>query len=150
MIRGILGSGIASEIVPGLWQGGYPKRPASLSRQGIDMLVLAAREIQPPWETFPPGLEVVYAPMHDNFWDGPSEDEAQIALSAASDVSRALDEGKTVLVTCAMGINRSGLINALVLMDREGLTGLEAVRRVRAARPGALNNTSFVHWLASL
>ena len=149
MIRGILGSGIASEIVPGLWQGGYPKRPASLSRQGIDVLVLAAREIQPPRETFPPGLEVVYAPMHDNFWDGPSEDEAQIALSAASDVSRALDEGKTVLTSCAMGINRSGLINALVLMDREGLTGLEAVRRVRAARPGALSNGSFVRWLAS-
>ena len=148
MIRGIFGSGIASEIVPGLWQGGYPKRPASLSRQGIDMLVLAAREIQPPWETFPPGLEVVYAPMHD-VDGGPSEDEAQIALSAASDVSRALDEGKTVLTSCAMGINRSGLINALVLMAREGLSGLDAVRRVRAARPGALSNGSFVRWLAS-
>jgi hypothetical protein len=34
-------------------------------------------------------------------------------------------------------------------MDREGLTGLDAVRRVRAARPGALNNTSFVRWLTS-
>ena len=112
------------------------------------MLVLAAREIQPSWETFPSGLEVVYAPMHD-VDGGPSEDEAEIARSAASDVSRALDEGKTVLTSCAMGINRSGLINALVLMDREGLTGLEAVRRVRAARPGALNNTSFVHWITS-
>jgi protein-tyrosine phosphatase len=112
------------------------------------VLVLAAREFQPDIERFPDGIEVIYVPM----WDvdsGPSEDEAQRAIEAASDVVQALEEGKTVLSSCAMGVTRSGLISALVLMQRYGISGREAVRRVRAGRPGALSNSGFVHWLIS-
>jgi len=43
---------------------------------------------------------------------------------------------------CKQGLNRSGLVSALVLREL-GVPSLEAVAVIRAARPGALNNVTF-------
>jgi hypothetical protein len=43
-----------------------------------------------------------------------------------------------------MGWNRSALINALALTQRYGMSGSEAVNRVRTARPRSLSNKAFV------
>lgn len=55
-----------------------------------------------------------------------------------------------VLVHCWGGKNRSGLITALTLMRLEkGLTGSDAIDRVKAVRKGALANEHFCAYLRS-
>lgn len=55
--------------------------------------------------------------------------------------------GDRVLVRCQAGLNRSGLVTALVLM-REGYTADEAITLLRHRRsPWALCNDEFVRWL---
>lgn len=55
-----------------------------------------------------------------------------------------------VLVHCWGGKNRSGLITALTLMRLEkGLTGEQAIARVKAVRKGALANEHFCEYLRS-
>ena len=57
--------------------------------------------------------------------------------------------GARVLVHCAQGINRSSLVNGVIL-NLSGRTGKEAVRIITAARPGALLNPVFRFYLYSL
>lgn len=47
-----------------------------------------------------------------------------------------------IYVMCQHGMNRSGLVAGLI-MRSFGVTPVEAVDRIRAARPGALANDSF-------
>ncbi|MDQ1249161.1 MAG: hypothetical protein QG597_3535 [Actinomycetota bacterium] len=55
--------------------------------------------------------------------------------------------GDAVLVRCQAGMNRSGLVTALVLV-MSGLTPGQAVTLIRVQRsPGALFNEHFVTWL---
>jgi protein-tyrosine phosphatase len=55
--------------------------------------------------------------------------------------------GKRVLVRCQAGLNRSGLITALILI-RDGYSPTDAVRLIRAGRGEvALCNDTFVRWL---
>ena len=55
--------------------------------------------------------------------------------------------GDRVLVRCQAGLNRSGLVTALVLM-LAGWEPADAVRQLRVARsPHALCNAAFVAWL---
>ena len=142
MILGAFGSGRASKIDENLWQGGYPISGFSK----IDVIVLAARDLQPDVNIFPANIEVILAPM-DDFEDGPSVEDQRTAFRAAQAVADRLERGKRVLVTCVAGRNRSGLINALVLVFKYGISGREAVARIQAIRPLALSNPSFVAFL---
>jgi len=58
-----------------------------------------------------------------------------------------LKSGDRVLVRCQAGLNRSGLVTALILM-KEGLTAQDAIDLIRTKRhEDALFNTSFANWL---
>jgi protein-tyrosine phosphatase len=58
--------------------------------------------------------------------------------------------GKKVLVRCQAGINRSGLIMALVLI-REGLSAEDAIELMREKRArSVLRNEVFERWLRAL
>ncbi len=48
-----------------------------------------------------------------------------------------LEAGERIAIHCRGGIGRTGLVAALILVER-GLSGEDAIRRVRAARPGAI------------
>ena len=63
---------------------------------------------------------------------------AEVAAAARS----ADGEPDRVYVMCHHGLNRSGLVAGLILREL-GVSGDEAVRRVMAARPGALANGAF-------
>lgn len=145
----ILGSGHANEIAPGLLQGGLPRYPERLAEDGIDVIVLSAREFQPDSEDDFPGVEIIAVPLDDDYL-GPTKAQASAAVMIANEVIRALEAGKTVLITCAMGWNRSGMISALTLIGRYGMSGSEAVNRVRTARPMALSNPGFVDFLQKI
>jgi dual specificity protein phosphatase-like protein len=58
-------------------------------------------------------------------------------------------QGQRVLVHCAMGHNRSALL-AGVILTYLGVSGAEAVTRLRQRRHGALYNTHFATYLQTL
>lgn len=152
MVEGIFGSGPASRITRGLWQGGFPRASEGLHRH-FDVIVLCARELQPDnpeqeREIFPE-VEVVRAPMEDEE-SGPTENEALVAFAAANRVVAAITDGKCVLVSCAAGRNRSGLVSAIALTKLYGISGKEAAERVRANRKDALTNRGFSKFLEKL
>ena len=130
----------ADLVIKDLWMGEAP-------RPGIKgpwkHLVLTAWEIQPPDSAFP-GMRVHRCHIDDS---GPPvrEDESASAVKCAAHVAHWVRKGEPVLVTCAMGRNRSGLVTALAIMFLTRASPADAVWLVRRARgPHALSNKSFV------
>ena len=109
-------------IAPKLWMGAAP-RHADLAL--FDAVVLCAATLQ--------HLDVpnpILAPLDDAV---PTKAELRIALNAARRVHALTEDGKRVLVTCRLGVNRSGLVCALALMLR-GMKARRAVRLIRSRR----------------
>jgi protein-tyrosine phosphatase len=91
-----------------------------------------------------PGVEHVVARLADAVLDPHGEARVQ-ELGAL--VASAVEDGRTVLVRCSGGLNRSGVVVAEALV-RLGRPPDEAVDLVRAARgPWALTNPGFVAYL---
>lgn len=86
----------------------------------------------------------VYLPIPDGSL--PNLDRLHAVGRLAADL---VGKGHRVLSHCGMGLNRSALVAALVLMHH-GMTGPEAVARLRERRPGALFNTVFADYLMQL
>jgi hypothetical protein len=129
--RGLKFSPAPSQVVPGLSQGAMAwsdtRRAASSGE--YDLVVFCAREVDPP--PLPPGV-AKYTLRLDDEPELKSE-EFVSALKAAYLVQTARRRGKQVLVACAMGLNRSGLVTGLSLR-LAGLSGIQAVHAVKAAR----------------
>lgn len=145
-----------SEIVPNLYQGGYPGPGSQVAEAGFDILVLSAREYQRSHVYFP-GVKVIPAPNNDSPTHFPlTAEDLKIAVRAAFKVAHAVQEGEKVLVTCAAGMNRSGLISALAIHILYGWSGDQCIRVVREKRgPKAdgyypLSNSQFVSVLRKL
>ena len=138
-----------SEILPGLYQGGTEDDevvsvPGPLHRTRghypYDVVVTLYASAQPaPW-----GVEE----LRFGFYDSALEDgDVDRVLRAARFAYQRWTAGDTVLVRCQAGMNRSGLVTALVLV-MAGLSPAQAVTLIRARRsPGALFNEHFVTWL---
>jgi protein-tyrosine phosphatase len=78
----------------------------------------------------------------------PRRGDVERALAASEFVAYQLEHGRHVLVTCAMGINRSALVAGLALR-RCGLSGESAVAAIRRSRGNiqglqALDNPYFL------
>jgi protein-tyrosine phosphatase len=135
-----MASGDMSEVVPGLFVG---SKPPPGKHQGVDAIVLAAMEYQPPAHLFP-GVEVIHAPLDDAPGRHMREDEIATAAKAAKRVARLLRSGRRVLSTCQMGLNRSSLVAALAMHDVYGMSADEIVSKLRRARgTWALSNPNF-------
>lgn len=117
-------------------------------RHGITLLVLAAKEFQPPAEKFS-GVRVLHIPLDDDPRKPPTEAESRGIHEVGHEVAREVKRGGKALVTCAVGLNRSGLVSATALRFL-GMTGRAAADFVQAAREGALSNPSFYEWLSQL
>jgi ADP-ribosylglycohydrolase len=105
------------------------------SRFGIADLLDAARNH---------GLTVRSLPIRDVSIPRPSQLEDVRAL--VIDVLAALDANQTVVIHCRGGLGRSGLLAAAVLIGR-GVTADDAIRVIRAARPGAIETTEQEDWV---
>lgn len=92
-------------------------------------------------------VDFIYLYFH--FLDAPFLPHRGTLLSVASFGFSLWRRGARVLVHCAQGINRSSLVNGIIL-NLCGFPGKEAVDVIRAARPGALTNPVFRLYLASL
>lgn len=85
--------------------------------------------------------------MYDS--EGPVDiDTVNAAVASALE---ALNEGKTVLIHCQAGINRSNLVASIVLMKHLDITAVEAVSLLREKRdPYILSNTDFEQYVRGL
>lgn len=139
-----------SEILPGLYQGG------TLREQVIDQeqLLLKYHEDPRPYDSVVT-LFAWAAPMgygveerRFGFPDGEIIDAYIPHIESLAEWAHAeWASGQRVLVRCAGGMNRSGLVTALVLL-RVGYSVDDAIELVRARRSAsALTNTSFVAYL---
>ena len=139
----------ANPVFMGLWQGSRILPGTDLSR--FDVLVLTSTEFQPPsdWFKSTRPLQVIRVPIEDETFKG-SPPEVDLVCRAACKVATLIRNGKRVLVTCYMGLNRSGLISALALRLAYDVPADEAIKLVRAAREGALFNPMFVKIIKNL
>lgn len=131
---------LASQIEGNLYQGGTPATVGLVPAHFKFVLNLY------PWESYMrhDGTEVRVAPLHDDDAGVPARKIEELA--AWVNEKRAL--GPT-LVHCQLGLNRSGLVNALALMQA-GRTADEAIALLREQRsPAVLFNPTFEHWLRS-
>ena len=135
-------SGI-SPIVENLWIGGFPD---AATVQYFDKLILCAAEHQPDSSLFP-GVHVLHAPLSPTL---ATLEEVRSAVQAGRAVATWIRNGKKVLVSDALGLNRSALIAASALMTRS-IPADQAIEMIRSARGAhALLNPNFVDLLGRL
>lgn len=135
-------------ITSQIYQGSRPPPGTFLRDRGFHMVVFCAHEFQ-PHEIIYPHIEVIRAYLDDSGTPMTST-EWRAACDASKHVARAVRDGRRVYVSCHMGQNRSGLVSALSLVRLTGMSGIEAVSRVKSARPYALGNTYFTAALSRI
>ena len=140
----------ASEILPGLFMGGTADR---------DVVHVAARRRYDFAEPRPyDAVVTLYAWAQPVSWEG---EELRYGFGdgevSGVDIDRLLraavwawqrwQAGDRVLIRCQAGLNRSGLVTALILM-LDGYDAGDAIRLIRTQRSTwALCNNGFVDWL---
>jgi protein-tyrosine phosphatase len=135
-----------THLAGNLWIGSAPR--SGKGYEQFDVVYFVAEEIPPV-----PGLRKVhFMGFDDGELDGPTLMTARIA---ADSVTRDLVHGRTTLVTCAMGRNRSALVCAIALHMMTGTPGREIAafvsqkRHDRLGHP-ALSNDDFRAYVESL
>lgn len=124
------------QIHPHLFQGSYPKLTKELLHQ-FDVIVYCAMEKQPKaadLKLVSPGKHVIGIPLDDDPYQPITREQAARLLIMARQLAAQVRVGKRVLVTCMMGMNRSGLVSSLTLMMATGCSGRAAVEAVRTRR----------------
>lgn len=141
-----------AEIIPGrLYQGGEQSPPRLAQRLGDRpyLHVACAYECPPN----PASADVVIHLLLD---DDPQVDWCKVhgwtegCLKVADEVRRAVQDGAPAIVTCHLGLNRSGLITAMALVLLGHHNPQQAVAAVQARRPNALCNPKFVEVIHGL
>lgn len=137
-----------SKLWSKLYQGSRPPAGDVLRRMHFDTVVLCAVEYQPRTKDFP-GVEVLRIQLDDQA-ELPSSSMMRAVGRLAELVAYRVERAQRVLVTCNMGINRSGLVSAVSIMKLTGCSGSEAIAAVQAGRPGSLRNPYFAEAIRRL
>jgi len=143
-----------SEILSGLWLGGtddfdtidYEANtfgPREITKKEFEVVVTLYAWARP--------VDWFVEEVRYGFYDDSSDnfDEAAV-LRVAKYAHEQWKSGKSVLVRCQAGINRSGLVMGIVLM-MEGYTAEQAIELMRSKRSSSvLINRSFENYLKEL
>lgn len=132
----------ATQILGGLYQGATPPIGADVRKAGFDALVLSAQDYQPASALFP-GVAVYHVPFWDDYQNELPPETMERVRAAARFVVTSLRRGENVLVTCWLGLNRSGLIVGLALKALTGLPGSHVLALIQGQRSGSLQNPRF-------
>jgi Dual specificity phosphatase, catalytic domain len=129
-----------SEIAPGLFMGGTPDRGDPDPGLPFDAVVTLY--------AFAPAADWLVEELRYGFYDGAMGRVDTVRVRRAADWAyERWQSGDRVLIRCQAGLNRSGLVTALVL-TRSGLSPAEAIDLIRESRcTNALCNDSFERWL---
>lgn len=137
-----------SEILPGLWQGGtddydvvhYGTSKPGVGAEDFDFVATMYASANP--------VDWFVREMRFGFYDHDMKDfNTDDLYDLVVIAHRQWKSGNRVLIRCQAGLNRSGLVMALVLI-REGYTAAEAIHLIRSQRgQAALCNRTFEQWL---
>ncbi|WP_329386343.1 protein-tyrosine phosphatase family protein [Streptomyces sp. NBC_01351] len=138
-----------NEVTAGLWMGGHHwtddlgYRHAVVASGEFDLVIsLYTRPGHGP----DAGIDHLVAEIPD----GPlTAEQIHTAQELARTAAQGVRDGRTVLVRCHSGYNRSGLVvaQALIEMGWETTTAIETIRQRRS--PSALNNRLFEEYLTT-
>lgn len=92
------------------------------------------------------GIAWFHVPIRD--FGGPQGQSAEIWPVLSAQLHKILDAGGAVLTHCYGGHGRSGMV-AMRLMVERGETPEEALARIRAVRPGAVEAPEQVRWASA-
>ena len=123
-------------VAPGVLGCAYPRTDralAALSEGGVRLLVNLHARPHDPARLARHGLREVHLPVGD--FAAPSLCQIERGLDA---ILGALAAGEAAAVHCGGGLGRTGTVLACYLASSEGLGAGEAIRRVRALRPGSV------------
>jgi len=135
----------ADKIVDRLYQGGRPPAGEGLKNAGINVLVLCAKEWQDA--SAYEGIEVILAPGDDDARPHRMAKFLPTWQAAAHQVAEHVRAGRTVLVTCMQGLNRSGMVTAMALAELTNLSGEQIVAHIQSRRQMALCNATFAKYI---
>ncbi len=121
--RGKVGAG-------GIWVGAQPPRDQALPAFGV--LILCAYEIQPRRPEIAFAGRIIHCPLGDG--PPPTPTELGRAYAASLRCAEEVRAGKSVLVTCAQGINRSAFVAALALLRLTKMDGAQVIEQIRRQR----------------
>ena len=128
------------EVVPGLWQASSELEPPELFAQGFDAIFDLGDW---PRGHGVPGRAYVYYRIEDV----PLIEDPSAIDALGEQVASRVRAGERVVVNCAAGLNRSGLLVGRALIAL-GYLPADAIELVRCARgPHALCNERFAAWL---
>lgn len=134
---------LISKVTDLLWQGGCPDQFRVELPEGFDYVLSLY-----PWGApygLPDGCTRDVVTMYDSLDQSTAE-----AQELAGVLADKIKNGKRVLVHCQAGLNRSGLIAALTLIEL-GHTPVEAIDLLRESRsPLVLSNEAFEDYVRSL
>jgi protein-tyrosine phosphatase len=116
----------------------------TLDRYSVDTVIDLDGRLDDDVPTAPDHLLYLYFPIEDDGLPNLVKLHAVASLGATL-----LKHGHCVLSHCGLGFNRSALVAGLIL-NQMGMSGREAVERLRGRRPGALFNDRFASYLQSL
>jgi protein-tyrosine phosphatase len=135
----------ATHLAPHLYIGSVPPSAQAVTDAGFSTLVLCAAEIQPAPAAFARSpLRLLRCPLIDDRTVPLPRADWKLAWRTAERVARRV---RRVLVTCAQGRNRSGLVAALAIHHLTTWDGRRCVEHVQALRRDALTNPEFVRAL---
>jgi len=139
-------------IAPRLAQGSYPDHPPDAFTE-FDVVVFCAKELQPRNVKHHPAQSAVFVPMDDDPYRPIDPPSGKTLHGIARKLANAVQGGKRVLITCAAGMNRSGLVTGLTLVYL-GWSGADAVKTIRTRRrkdegQEALFNPIFAQYVAT-
>lgn len=141
-----------TEIADRLYMGSHPGERFPGAVPEIDLWVVAAHNEDPADRA--PLLRqlapaVLHLPLRDNVNELDNPRMRRLARAAAAMVAEAHRSGLSVLVTCTMGLNRSGLIVALTLV-RFGYRPSVVIDTLRERRSRlVLSNSGYERYVRS-
>jgi len=131
-----------TQVYPNLFMGSK-RAIMNLDAGDFDVYVSTAAEIKPP-RSIVGDFKSFHVSLDDAPWAFGDHPEEVIELVAvAGDLAMLVRAGHKVLIFCHMGMNRSGLMTALTLMQL-GLSWQQALATIRKRHGCTLSNQSFV------
>ena len=127
-------------VAPGVLGCAYPRTERALveiSASGVSLLVNLHGRPHDPARLERHGLREVHLPVKD--FAAPSPGQVERGVGA---ILGALAAGEAAAVHCGGGLGRTGTLLACYLASSDGLDAGEAIRRVRALRPGSVETAA--------